>query len=482
MNFNTGVFYFLTAASFLYTCYTVSFCAHGVYDSDRTYGGEGGKRLDESTQGDSESPVPIIPCLTDEDENRNQTLKIIKSMSGEIIAHYNDPIVPRALYRELRNHLFDWSDATGYFQLLINGDILHPLDDKTNLEGGNNSHVQVHVIIYDEDQLYFIRNVYHQRDLLVRFKEYCTNYFTVMAAVKVNGLALQFFDEKFQDDKEIVKAAVMQNGNAVKYASDELKRSVDIVDAAFFQTYTALEYVSDIFTNDKLFMQRAVNIVPYSLNYASKNLQQDDELIMVAVKHNPNKLNRYCMELRKNIKLILPILAKRGYELDAVPKELKKNREIVLIAVKNDGEALRFVDGFNDDEEVVLEAIKSSELAFMFSSIRMKENRKVALAAVKKEGCSLQHAKKFIFDRDIVLAAVRNNGYALQFASQELRNDFEIVKDAVEENGLALLYASESLRNDMSIIKRALKSNERAIMFVPSELKSHAIAAMNSST
>jgi histidinol phosphatase-like PHP family hydrolase len=45
----------------------------------------------------------------------------------------------------------------------------------------------------------------------------------VLAAVKQNGLALEYASKELQNDREVVLAAVKQDGRALEYASDELK-------------------------------------------------------------------------------------------------------------------------------------------------------------------------------------------------------------------------------------------------------------------
>ena len=54
--------------------------------------------------------------------------------------------------------------------------------------------------------------------------------------------------------------------------------------------------------------------------------------------------------------------------------------------------------------------------------------------------------------------AVQKNGLSLKYASDELKNNFEIVKIAVQKNrGLALEYASDELKNNFEIVKLAIQ-------------------------
>src|SRR5277367_2273834 len=60
-------------------------------------------------------------------------------------------------------------------------------------------------------------------------------------------------------------------------------------------------------------------------------------------------------------------------------------------------------------------------------------------------------------DRDVVLAAVRRNGWALAIASENLRADREVVLAAVRQNGWILDRASEDLRADREVVITAVK-------------------------
>jgi hypothetical protein len=48
-----------------------------------------------------------------------------------------------------------------------------------------------------------------------------------------------------------------------------------------------------------------------------------------------------------------------------------------------------------------------------------------------------------------VSIAVKNNKYALEYASDELKNNFEIVKIAIQKNEYALNYASKDIKFKM---------------------------------
>ncbi|WP_044881509.1 DUF4116 domain-containing protein [Neochlamydia sp. EPS4] len=91
-----------------------------------------------------------------------------------------------------------------------------------------------------------------QMDYLELTQEEFKNYKEIMlAAVKQNGLALQFASRELKEDKEVVLAAVKQNGLALQFASQELKENKEVVLAAVKQNGLALQFVSEELKNGK---------------------------------------------------------------------------------------------------------------------------------------------------------------------------------------------------------------------------------------
>ena len=66
----------------------------------------------------------------------------------------------------------------------------------------------------------------------------------VLAAVKQNGLALQFASREMKADRDVVLPAVQQNGMALQFASREMIAHCDIVLAAVQQNRYAFQFAS----------------------------------------------------------------------------------------------------------------------------------------------------------------------------------------------------------------------------------------------
>ena len=117
----------------------------------------------------------------------------------------------------------------------------------------------------------------------------------------------------------------------------------------------------------------------------------------------------------------------------------------VLEKVKKRGYELRNYPEYQDDDEVVYEAVKNQGFALQFASERLRNALTVVLAAIRSE-------------------EQRKSG--LPFASDEMRDNEEVGLAAVSEDGNNLRYLSERLQNDHKICLEAVKQNKGAYEFV----------------
>ena len=105
----------------------------------------------------------------------------------------------------------------------------------------------------------------------------------VSAAVKQNGLALQFASRKWKNNYKIVFSAVSQNGEALKYASKGWKNNYAVVQAAVGSNPVSFEYVSQRLVDDYDLALSAVSRCGEMLEHASARLRNVIEIATSAV-------------------------------------------------------------------------------------------------------------------------------------------------------------------------------------------------------
>lgn len=90
---------------------------------------------------------------------------------------------------------------------------------------------------------------------------------------------------------------------------------------------------------------------------------------------------------------------------------------------------------------------------------QLRDNRDVALAFVTKDGNFLGRLHNFNNDEAIVLAAIKNQPSAFQFAG-ELRNDPDFIRKVVAIHPETFQYAGEAIRNNGELIYDLFKTNK----------------------
>lgn len=125
--------------------------------------------------------------------------------------------------------------------------------------------------------------------------------------------------------------------------------------------------------------------------------------------------------------VVMEAVKAKAFNLRYASDRLKANREIVMIAVQSQGECLEFAsDGLKRDKGIVMAALTSPRIDDYYSY-----------------GTNLiDHVSRTLWsDKDVMLAAVKLDGNNLNLVSDALKGDEDVVTAAVRENGHALSYA-----------------------------------------
>ena len=163
--------------------------------------------------------------------------------------------------------------------------------------------------------------------------------------------------KQYIDDFDIILAAVKQNGLELQYASDDMKNNQDIVLAAVRQNYKALEFASYSLRGNRTIVLEAMKSDWYAFQYAT--LRNDYDVAMKAV-------------------------VKCWAFLASLSKDLQDNNAIVLAAVQKEWRALnRASDMLKNDHGIVLAAVQQDCNALKYASDRLKKDFSIFNAAVE---------------------------------------------------------------------------------------------------
>ena len=248
----------------------------------------------------------------------------------------------------------------------------------------------------------------------------------VLACVEADGMQLESANSLFQNDKDVVLAAVKQYGGALKFASRLLQDNIDVVLEAISGSNTMYGVNPDLLDDSHL-----IHASPSAQNHPAvvepilKNLREAIEAI-----NSPDGCP--CCSVKSDVN---PSVLKDSFPL--LSPELRANRFIVLEVVKFDGMQLEFCPTLQNDEEIVLKAVKQNSAALRFiSNIDLEKH------IVNEYDVSFQNASLVIrSNKDIVLKLLKKYSYSdylteyyYKHVADTLKNDYAFAVDAVKIN------------------------------------------------
>ena len=148
--------------------------------------------------------------------------------------------------------------------------------------------------------------------------------------------------------------------------------------------------------------------------------KQTKKIIKMVVKTNPGSFQRFREEFRNNRKIALKAVSRAGQQLWAVGDNLKRDEGVVLAAVSHCGNALKWAN------------IKTFD---------------IVKKAVENDPTALEFAEAFNDNYEIVMNAVQKSGRTLKYASERLKNNYEIITLALHNNKTAVIYIGEYVDN-----------------------------------
>lgn len=325
--------------------------------------------------------------------------------------------------------------------------ILNAIDNTDDEERGCRSD-------YDETQAFCLASASLQADRSF-----------VLDAVKINGSVLQFVNEIFLNDYEIIYEAVKNTAKALAYVSDKFRNKREIILAAASNhdglDSDALEYANPEFCNDREIILKSILSGKHTLAYASDNIKDDYEIVLAAVKNWPQEFIYASENLRNNREILTEV-----FQSEMLCTE-------TILAYLND--ALR------DDRQIVLAAIKHDPSDLIYVSERLRRDPEIISAA-------RDHEDEYVYvthlinnelcnDRDVALNAIANNQYSLEMLSDDLRDNKEIVMAAVKNadgpfwDTSHFGCASERLRNDYEVAFEAVKNDYSAFRYMSDKFR-----------
>ena len=176
---------------------------------------------------------------------------------------------------------------------------------------------------------------------------------------------------RLRGDLEVARTAVQQSSEALAYCSVELRRDKALVLLAVRLCPSALRFAKEL-QGDREVVLTAVQLCGYAVKYAEVHLRDDEEVMLEAVAQ-PAVLRYASARLRRSGGFLLQALQRNVGVLHHADEALRRSKDFALRCVELRPEALRCLESFRNDREVVLRAVRGSGHSLQFAAPALKD-------------------------------------------------------------------------------------------------------------
>lgn len=286
-----------------------------------------------------------------------------------------------------------------------------------------------------------------------------------LIAVRRWGQALEQVPLKFKSDKEIVKAAIQSNGNNIQYASKKIKDDFDMAYMAVEKNAYAYRFLSNrLKENDKI-IRKTIENQAMVFQEMNAKIRKQEKYFKLAL--NFNSAIYSCgigdyIHKPEYIKIALNY----GKNIFHMPEYIKKNKKIVMSCVANDSEALKFVlPEFQDDKDVVIQALKKHYSAYEYCSHRLKYDEDIFVLGCAHEQALKNAPEKIKKNTRLLIKAIQFGLPVddLSHAHPDIFEDTDLLWEAAYHNEYAFYRViPKNIKKELEIMSQAHAGTQRA--------------------
>jgi hypothetical protein len=362
-------------------------------------------------------------------------------------------------------------------------------------------------ILETQDEVLILNYLKNRKKLNIYKKinvKFRNDYEFNMKAVKCNGMVLQWLNDDFNQDFDIVLAAVTQNAEAITFAK-HFENKPQILIQLMKQGKHHLSLMNENLRINKEIILQSLNLDGLNLEFVPNKLK-DKNIVLLAVRKNGMSL-KYAPEefkrdyfvvfqavrnTKESIQFALLDQMQDAEDLQEIFEEFKKSQDEEYNSIedlKNQEEykiidyneiKKKLVSENSNDEYQTFETIREVDLEETINLIEILKNEETILKylesnpfhlkdipkeiqnekmvdfAVSKKGMTLKYVYDQLKTKKLIMNAVSNNGMSLEFATEEFKNDADVVCKAIRQNPLSLEFASKELKKDREIVLKAI--------------------------
>lgn len=248
-----------------------------------------------------------------------------------------------------------------------------------------------------------------------------------LRSIRSGQVELEDLGDDLRNDREIVLAAVHVDGFALQYASEALRQDPTVVQAAVQADGQALVHAPDTFREDPTIVLSAVAENGMVLQHAGENARKNREVVRAAVQSRCEALQYAAPSLRGDQELVLDMLRHAREHPKALyfaSTSLLDDRDFMLNAVQICPFSIRYAsDRLSKDRDIIRAAVQGHTDTFLYADNELKEDRAFVLELARTNGCCITHAAPAVREDPVVLAtAMRNNPNSIAWL-RRMRSD-----------------------------------------------------------
>lgn len=330
-----------------------------------------------------------------------------------------------------------------------------------------------------------------------------------------DGLMIEYIDEKYHIDFDIVRTAVSQNWKALKYIKNkEIRNNHIIIRIALMQNGLALKYLSEENKGNIKIATQAVMSNGLALEYVNKlildkyDMCNSFDIALLAITQNIKATKFLSYDILNCKEEIMPYIKTNGMILEYISEDLKADYDIVLSAVSENGASIQFAnENLKNNIEIAKQAIICNKENYKYLGNDIKNSRELFLKIMYYDYTLYKDAPDLIKNDAEIISMVLQNDYEMyDYAPDFVKHDIEflqrliiinpkillklekhiayhpiILETALAHNGMLICIIDPNTNNYKKYVKIALKQNKEAKVFIPKEflLDPEIIAILN---
>lgn len=140
-------------------------------------------------------------------------------------------------------------------------------------------------------------------------------------------------------------------------------------------------------------------------------------------------------------------------------QEFLNDEQIAMLAVKSDGQSLRFfTEEIRSNSKIVLLAVENFCKSFAFALGEARENVDIAKAVARRGGESIALLdSRFLDDTEIAQIAIARNPRSLVYFSERVRSDEKTVLFAISKDRTAVEFVADDAFKNKKIFEKSLR-------------------------